>query len=76
MLVFNVQLKLADRSTQFRLSELKEGAVTFSNPEHDYPQRITYRRESNGTLFARIEGTIGGKKKQDDFKYKRARCGG
>ena len=75
MLVFNVQLKLADKSTQFRLTELKEGAVTFSNPQHDYPQRIIYRRGPDGSLFARIEGTSGGKSRHDDFKYKRVRCG-
>jgi hypothetical protein len=74
-LVFNAQLKLAAKSTQFRAVEIKDGAVTFSNPEHDYPQRIIYRREPDGSLLARIEGTIGGKNKHDEFKYRRARCG-
>jgi hypothetical protein len=73
-LVFSAQLKLAAESTKFRLTEMKDGAVTFSNPEHDYPQRITYRREPDGSLFARIEGTVGGKSRHDDFKYKRANC--
>ena len=73
-LVLNVQLKLAGKSTQFRLTELKDGAVTFSNPEHDYPQRIIYRREADGSLFARIEGSVSGKQRQDDFKYARAAC--
>jgi hypothetical protein len=73
-LIFNVQLKLAGKSTQFRATELKDGAVTFSNPEHDYPQRIMYRREPDGSLFARIEGTTGGKNRHEEYKYKRARC--
>src|SRR5688572_12792178 len=36
VLVLNAQLKLADKSTQFRLADLKDGAATFSNPAHDY----------------------------------------
>ena len=74
-LVFNVQLKLAAKSTQFRATEIRDGAVTFSNPEHDYPQRIIYRREPDGSLFARIEGTTGGKNRHDEFRYKRVHCG-
>ena len=73
-LVLNVQLRLAGKSTQFRATDLKGDAVTFSNPEHDYPQRISYRREPDGSLFARIEGTAGGKARHDDFKYSRVRC--
>lgn len=71
--VMNVQLQLAAKSTPFRLIEAKDGTATFSNPEHDYPQRIIYRRES-GSLFARIEGNAGGKERHDDFKFARAAC--
>ena len=74
-LVLNVQLKLAGQSTQFALSEVTDSRATFSNPKHDYPQRIIYRREPDGSLFARIEGTVNGKDRNDDFKYARARCG-
>jgi hypothetical protein len=74
VLVLNAQLKLADKSTQFRLAELKDGMVTFSNPAHDYPQRIIYRREADGSLFARVEGKAGGKDRHDDFKYARVPC--
>lgn len=73
-IVLNVQLKLAAKSTQFRLTEMKDGFVTFSNPEHDYPQRIIYKREAGGSLFARIEGNVGGKERHDDFKYARVAC--
>jgi len=73
-LVLNAQLKLAGKSTQFRLTELKDGMVTFSNPDHDFPQRIIYRREPDGSLFARIEGKAGGQERHEDFKYARAAC--
>jgi hypothetical protein len=74
VLVLNAQLKLADKSTQFRLAELKDGMAAFSNPAHDYPQRIIYRREPDGSLFARIEGKAGGKDRHDDFRYARVPC--
>ena len=73
-MVLNIQLQLAAKSTQFRLIEAKDGTATFSNPEHDYPQRIIYRRESDGSLFARIEGKAGGKERHDDFKFAPAAC--
>lgn len=34
--------------------------LTFENREHDFPQRIIYRREGAGTLVARIEGMSSG----------------
>jgi hypothetical protein len=73
-IVLNVQLRLAGKSTQFRVTELTGNAVTFSNPEHDYPQRIIYRRQPDGSLLARIEGTTGSKDRHDEFKYARVRC--
>lgn len=36
----------------------KDEAV-FENPKHDHPTKITYRKEKDGTLVARIEGPGG-----------------
>ena len=47
---------------------------TFENPQHDFPQRIIYRRESKNSLFARIEGKENGVSKGIDYRYKRASC--
>jgi hypothetical protein len=74
-IVLNVQLKLAGKSTQFTLAEATDGSAMFSNPQHDYPQRIIYRRQPGGSLFARIEGTVNGKDRHDDFIYVRSKCG-
>ena len=41
--------------TPFRLTEVEEGFAAFTNPEHDFPQRIEYRLEGE-QLCARIEG--------------------
>ncbi|MEQ9315270.1 MAG: DUF6265 family protein [Henriciella sp.] len=44
--------------TPFRLSESGNASVRFSNPDHDYPQEIAYRREAH-TLEATISATGG-----------------
>ena len=44
--------------TPFRATEIEEGRVVFANPEHDFPQRITYwlKPAQNGPeLWARVE---------------------
>ena len=57
----------------FKLTEISEGKAVFENPEHDFPQRITYLLES-GTLHAFIEGpNATGKWKRVDFYFNRMR---
>jgi hypothetical protein len=57
--------------TPFALKTLADGEVVFENPAHDYPQRIMYRRHTDGTLTARIEGTRQGQVRGVDFPFKR-----
>lgn len=38
----------------FELVESAEGLAVFANPEHDFPQRITYRRQGDA-MTARVE---------------------
>jgi hypothetical protein len=45
------------RSDSFALKEVAEGRAVWENLKHDFPQRIIYRRGTDGTLVARIEGT-------------------
>ena len=42
----------------FRLSETSGTGATFDNPAHDYPQRITYRRDGE-TMRATISASDG-----------------
>jgi Domain of unknown function (DUF6265) len=55
---------------------IKGGAreVIFENPQHDFPQRVIYRLQSDGSLLGRIEGVSKGKEKAVDFQMSRARC--
>jgi len=48
-------------ATAFHLLSQEKGKVVFENLKHDYPQRIIYQLEADGTLKARIEGLVKGK---------------
>jgi Domain of unknown function (DUF6265) len=58
----------------FKLKQLQHNEVIFENAEHDFPQRVIYRLQSDGSLFARIEGTSNGKARGFDYPLKRAQC--
>jgi hypothetical protein len=59
-------------SVRFRLLRTSTGEVTFENPEHDFPNRIIYRRSSQDTLTARIEGNNG---RAMQWQMARVACG-
>lgn len=58
----------------FVASTVTDTLVVFENPEHDFPQRIIYRRRGTDTLVARIEGTRNGQTRGIDFPYTRMTC--
>jgi hypothetical protein len=49
-------------------------SVIFSNPAHDFPQRVIYRRLSPDSLLGRIEGLRGGQIRGVNFSYRRVSC--
>jgi hypothetical protein len=63
-------------SAVFLSKELSDSLVVFENPEHDFPQRVGYRRVGTDSLVAWIEGTRGGLERRVEFPYRRARCVG
>ena len=54
------------------LESAADGTVTFENPSHDFPQRISYRRTAAG-IAARIEGLMNGTPRGVDFPFTRCR---
>ena len=60
--------------THFKLITFGKYEAVFENQEHDFPQRISYRREGD-KLKAAIEGTSGGKKTTINYPMTRSRCG-
>ena len=64
----------AQAEAAFKLVRSGRHEVVFENLKHDFPQRIIYRLESDGSLFARIEGESGGKQRSINYQMKRAPC--
>jgi hypothetical protein len=58
----------------FKLIKGSDREVIFENPQHDFPQRVIYRLQSDGSLLGRIEGVSKGKEKSVDFPMTRTRC--
>lgn len=56
----------------FRLVHLAANTVRFENPAHDFPRRIGYALQADGSLLAYIEGEINGQTRRIDFPYRRA----
>ena len=59
----------------FPLKSLTPDEAVFENADHDFPQRVIYRRRGPGAVTGRIEGQIGGQAKAIDFPYERCASG-
>ncbi len=60
--------------TVFVASGGADGAVTFENLQHDFPQRVIYRPLASGRMLARIEGMQAGALRGVDFPMTRIAC--
>ncbi|MBG9389895.1 DUF6265 family protein [Caenimonas aquaedulcis] len=58
----------------FPVLRLGEREVVFENLQHEFPQRVMYRMESETRLAARIEGMRGGTLRGIDFPMDRVSC--
>ena len=58
--------------TEFKLKEQAAKRVVFENAAHDFPTRILYWRDGE-YLVARIEGTIGGRDRSEEWRFGKAR---
>ncbi|HWN44827.1 MAG TPA: DUF6265 family protein [Thermoanaerobaculia bacterium] len=65
-----IALPSGQTEANFPLVRLSGQEAVFENPQHDFPQRVIYRR--NGDLLTgRVEGSEGGETKGFDFPMKR-----
>lgn len=62
------------KPTDFEAKSVSDTLVVFENPEHDFPQRIIYRKRGADSLIARVEGTMNGQARGIDFPYARVAC--
>jgi hypothetical protein len=64
------------RRTEFRAVGVSGDSVVFQNPQHDFPQRIIYKKVGADSLIARIEGDRAGRRQPTTFSYRRIDCAG
>jgi hypothetical protein len=60
----------------FTASGRTDSSVTFSNPAHDFPTRVTYRRAGPFGLHAEIAGPGSGGERVIGFPYTATVCEG
>lgn len=58
-------------ATRFTMVSASANSVTFENPDHDFPQRVIYRRTTDGHLQGRIEGKVNGEPRSSDWIFQR-----
>ena len=55
------------KAVSFHSTIETENQFVFENPQHDYPQKITYTKGTNNTLTAEITGKLNGKQTTERF---------
>lgn len=60
--------------TEFRSVSVSADGFTVENLQHDFPQRIIYRRASADSLIARVEGPGPNGPRGFDFAFRRVAC--
>lgn len=56
---------------RFTVKTISETQLVFENPQHDFPQCISYRKISADSLVAEISGTKKGQERKQTFPMKR-----
>ncbi len=61
------------KEVHFKLTSSTNKEYIFSNPEHDFPQRVIYHLVAPDSLHAWIDGQYKGKYVKQDFYYNRVK---
>ena len=54
--LFYIAMPAGRKETAFQILTLTDTEAVFENLQHDFPQRVIYARQSDGSLLAAIEG--------------------
>ncbi len=54
----------------FKMTSLTDNQVVFENPKHDFPQKISYRRERD-RMHVRIEAVVDGETRKTEWTWDR-----
>jgi hypothetical protein len=56
----------------FKRTSSNANEIVFENPKHDFPQKIHYKRNADGSVTAVVSGAMNGQPRQIEFKYTKA----
>lgn len=72
--LFFIAQPSGQKEATFQHTALTDNEVVFENPNHDFPQKITYTRKADGSLLATIEGPrADGTIRRVEFAYQRVK---
>jgi hypothetical protein len=57
---------------EFKFTGYKNDTAVFEDPTHDFPQRVLYFKNEDGTFYACVDGKYKGKYIKEEFNYKKA----
>ena len=57
------------KQISFKVTHLAKDSVVFENPQHDFPQVITYVKTSDTSIHAFVSGYSKGEPRKDDFFF-------
>jgi len=63
-----------EEQTVDKTEDRNDTIFTFANARPEFPQRIIYRRASQGWLYATVEGKVGGADRQVIYPLRRVDC--
>lgn len=66
--------RIGAKEVPFALAKQTADEAEFTNPAHDFPQVIRYRRVSEDEMHARVDGPPNAKERAQDFPMKRIAC--
>ena len=76
--IYYVAVPSGKKETSFRLSgKVEDGGneiFTFENTADEFPQRLIYRRGTEGWLYAHVEGAINGEERKVIYPMRRVDC--
>jgi len=76
--VYYVSISSAKKEAAFRLASVatddKDMIFTFTSAGEEFPQRVVYRRGTEGWLYASVEGKVKGEAKSVIYPMRRVDC--
>lgn len=70
--LYFIAMPSGQKETAFQIVSLSATEAVFENPQHDFPQKVSYRLQPDGSLLAAIEGPgKDGQTRRVEFPYKR-----